>query len=182
MLARRDLPVADIVSDNRRIISEAGSRRQGNTEAELMEWFLTEAFFAVQWRATERYLDYMVDQFRSRGIKVLILNLGLWHLKDKKFPTLNQLSNVESPEEANELHRKHAGYKAKFVEEWCRRRKLPFFSTNALFSAAKPGVEALLIYGDGHFSPHGHRYLADALQPWLKAQLQVRYEGGMEPR
>lgn len=105
-----------------------------------------------EWEMSAAYLDYFAEELRRRRVKLAVV----W-LSTNTRPT--------DPEEA----RRHGRRLNDKISAWASQRGIPFRSLMAPFlELSEAEAKQLIIQGDGHPTPRGHRFIAEQLEPWLR--------------
>ncbi|MCE9501088.1 MAG: SGNH/GDSL hydrolase family protein [Leptospira sp.] len=115
------------------------------------------AHFEKKWGESEKYLNYVVKEFRQRNIAFYVMYTGLGYT----FPK----SNIFSMQHSERME--------KYSKAWSQLNGIPYFSMLPAIrlNLSSRGPE-LLIPGDGHASVAGHHLIASKLSPWLRKELR----------
>jgi len=118
--------------------------------------------FDKYWQMSQKYLNYLVKNFRQRNIPVLIANLSVVALEP----------NVHS------VYREHALVLDEKVSTWTESAQVPFLSLlPTLFQAIEenpPFITGVVIQDDGHPNAKTHAKIAESLKPFIIQELKIK--------
>ncbi|MFN8601665.1 MAG: GDSL-type esterase/lipase family protein [Candidatus Binatia bacterium] len=126
-------------------------------------WVLSEAEVDRQFRASAPYLDVFATALAARDVPLVVAFVAIGALVPEGQPLFGE----------------HARALEDDVGEWAVARGAPFLSLCPLVmqAFASPGGGDVMIAGDGHPTIGMQRRLADAMAPWLRANLPVPKHG-----